>query len=61
MVEFKNSTKAAVTEEEMQRVYEKIKTPHKLGAVMKLDGRFTDSPTVFKKDGIILYVFYCNK
>lgn len=62
MVEFKNSTKAAVTEEEMQRVYEKIKTPHKLGAVMKLDGRFTDSPTVFKKDGIYyMYFIAINK
>ena len=35
----------------LEKIYDKIKTPHKYGAVLKLDGRMTDSPIVFKKDG----------
>ena len=35
MVEFKKSNKEAVSEAEMQAVYNKIATPHKLGAVIK--------------------------
>ncbi len=53
MVEFKKSNKQAVTEAEMRVVYKKISTPHKLGAVIKWEDFYTDSPTVFKKDGII--------
>ena len=52
MVEFKTSNKEAVTEAEMQAVYKKIATPHKLGSVIKWEDFYTDSPTVFKKDGI---------
>lgn len=63
MVEFKKSNKEAVTEAEMQAVYKKIVTPHKLGAVIKWDDFYTDSPTVFKKDGIFYryrsFTFYC--
>lgn len=47
MVEFKTSNKEAVTEAEMQAVYKKIATPHKLGAVIKWEDFYTDSPTVF--------------
>ncbi len=35
----------------LQRIYEQLKTPYKHGAVLKLDGRKTDSPIVFKRDG----------
>ena len=35
----------------LEKIYNKIKTPHKYGAVVKLDGRMTDSPIVFKRDG----------
>lgn len=57
MVEFKKSSKEAVTEAEMQAVYKKISTPHKLGAVIKWEDYYTDSPTVFKKDGIFYMYF----
>ena len=60
MVEFKTSNKEAVTEAEMQAVYKKIATPHKLGAVIKWEDFYTDSPTVFKKRRCILYVFHCD-
>lgn len=35
----------------LERIYEQIKTPYKYGAVLKLDGKMTDSPVVFKRDG----------
>lgn len=41
----------------MQDVYKKITTPHKLGAVIKWEDCYTDSPTVFKKDGIFYMYF----
>lgn len=34
----------------LNRIYNQIKTPYKYGAVLKMDGRMTDSPVVFKKD-----------
>jgi predicted GH43/DUF377 family glycosyl hydrolase len=34
----------------LEKIYNQIKTPYKYGAVMKLDGRMTDSPVVFKRD-----------
>lgn len=47
----------AVTEAEMRRIYEKIQTPRKLGAVIKWETEFTDSATVFKKDGMFYMCF----
>ena len=35
----------------LKRIYDKIKTPYKYGPVLKLDGRMTDSPIVFKVNG----------
>lgn len=35
----------------LENIYEKIKTPYKYGAVVKIDGKMTDSPVVFKRDG----------
>lgn len=57
MIEFKPSNKQAVTDSEMKKIYEKIKTPRKLGAVMKWENDYTDSPTVFRKDGIFYMYF----
>ncbi len=34
----------------LERIYDQIKTPYKYGSVLKLDGRKTDSPIVFKRD-----------
>ncbi len=49
--------KKDVTDVEMHQIYEKIKTPKKLGAVIKWDDFLTDSPTVFKKDGTFYMYF----
>jgi len=35
----------------LKRIYEQIKTPYKYGAVLKIDGKMTDLPVVFKRDG----------
>lgn len=35
----------------LERIYEQLKVPYKYGAVMKLEGRMTDSPIVFKRNG----------
>ena len=35
----------------LEKIYNMLKTPHKYGAVVKIDGRMTDSPIVFKRDG----------
>ena len=34
----------------LDKIYDQLKTPFKYGAVLKLEGRMTDSPIVFKKD-----------
>ncbi len=57
MIPFKNTEVAPVTHGEMQELYEKIKTPLKRGAVVKWDTHFTDSPTVFFKDGLFYMYF----
>lgn len=57
MIPFRKTEESAVTEAEMAGVYEKIKTPYKRGAVMKWDADFTDSPTVFKHDGVFYMYF----
>ncbi len=49
MIPFQRNETDPVTEEEMLRIYETIQTPHKLGAVIKWDHDFTDSPTVFRQ------------
>lgn len=41
----------------MRKIFEKIKTPVKLGPVMKWENDFTDSATVFKKDGAFYMCF----
>ncbi len=46
-----------VTMTDMESIYEKIKTPYKHGAVIKIDEYFTDSPSVFYKDGL-WYMYY---
>lgn len=46
-----------VTSDVMNRIYEMIKTPGKHGAVIKYDDYFTDSPSVFYKDGF-WYMYY---
>ena len=58
MIPFKKNNLNRVSDAEMVEIYNKIKTPIKRGAVMKWENDFTDSPTVFKKDGIN-YHFYC--
>jgi predicted GH43/DUF377 family glycosyl hydrolase len=43
----------------MQQVYETIKTPHKYGAVMKLENDWTDSPSVFRH-GNSFYMYFIS-
>lgn len=57
MIEFRKSTLPPVTDIEMAKIYDIIKTPHKLGPVMKWENHLTDSPTIFKKDGIFHMYF----
>lgn len=57
MVNFASTNKPPVTAEEMREIYAKIATPKKIGAVIKMDEHFTDSPTVFRKDGVF-YMYY---
>ncbi len=57
MIPFRIHDLPAITDAEMTEIYEKIKTPVKHGAVIKWDDDFTDSPTVFKKDGIFYMYF----
>ena len=35
----------------LENIYEQLKTPYKYGSVLKIEGRMTDSPVVFKRDG----------
>lgn len=57
MIPFHTANKKSVTDAEMKEIYEKIKTPVKRGAVIKWENDFTDSPTVFQKDGIFYMYF----
>ncbi len=57
MIPFHTANKKSVTDAEMNEIYEKIKTPVKRGAVIKWENDFTDSPTVFQKDGIFYMYF----
>ena len=62
MIPFRNIELSMPTTEEMEKIYEKIKTPRKLGAVMKWDDYYTDCPSVFKKDGTFyMYFIAINK
>lgn len=57
MIPFRINDYKRVSEAEMQDIYQKIATPKKIGAVMKWTDDFTDSPTVFQKDGAF-YMYY---
>ncbi|MBQ8896882.1 MAG: glycosylase [Clostridia bacterium] len=57
MIPFAKNDLPGITEEEMVSVYEKMKTPVKRGAVVKWENDFTDSPTVFQKDGVFYMYF----
>ena len=57
MIPFRKNDLQCVTDAEMMEIYEKIKTPVKHGAVIKWENDFTDSPTVFQKDGVFYMYF----
>ncbi len=57
MIPFQRKTDAIVTPEEMQKIYEQIRTPKKLGAVMKWENDFTDSPSIFRHAGMFYMYF----
>lgn len=49
--------KSKISSEKMNEIYEKIKTPYKVGAVMKDDEYLVDSPTLFRFDNKWYMVF----
>ena len=52
------SAQRIVPQEEMQRVYNEVRAPHKYGLVITApDGKMTDSPSVFRK-GDMWYMYY---
>ncbi len=57
MIPFRTNIIKKITDSEMNDIYNRIKTPIKHGAVIKWDNDFTDSPTVFQKDGIFYMYF----
>ena len=57
MIPFKRINHDTISREEMEAVYGKIRTPKKLGAVMKWENDFTDSPTVFRH-GDMFYMYF---
>lgn len=57
MIPFANISLPVVDKATMRKVYHKIQTPIKRGAVMKLQDAFTDSPTVFRRDGVFYMYF----
>lgn len=59
MIPFKNCEKRTVSEQTMHEIYDKIKTDGEKLTVMKLDDDMTDSPSVFKKDGV-WYLYFIS-
>ena len=57
MIPFRTNIIKKITDSEMNDIYNKIKTPVKHGAVIKWENDFTDSPTVFQKDGVFYMYF----
>ncbi len=62
MIPFPNIRFSQITADEMQMLYEQIKTPRKVGAVIRLEDAFTDSPSVFRfQDSIYMYYAAISK
>ena len=57
MIRFNKKHYPEVSADEMGYIYDKIKTPVKHGSVIKWEEDFTDSPTVFKRDGVFYMYF----
>ena len=50
MIPFSKTKTQRVANETMQEIYDLLKTPYKIGPVMKISGKLCDSPTVFRYD-----------
>ena len=49
---------AAISQSEMESIYEEVKTPYKYGIILdKLNGQLVDCPSIFRKDGVWYMVF----
>ena len=57
MIPFRKNELAPITDAELEQIYEQIKTPFKHGPVVKWENDHTDSPTVFRKDGLFYMYF----
>ena len=54
--------KAMVTQEEMERVYEEVKTPYKYGIIIPAgEGELIDCPNVYRHEGRWYMMFVVNK
>ena len=60
MIELLAEQPAAVAPEEMQRVFDEVKTPHKYGVILRGDeGNAVDCPSVFRHAGAWFMVYVC--
>lgn len=59
MIPFKNLDLPPVTQQEMEAIYDRIRTPFKYGPVLKMENDYTDSPSVFFHDGK-WYMYYIS-
>lgn len=57
MIKFKQSEIKTVSKETMAYIYNELKTPYKLGPVIKQNEYLVDSPTVFYQEGK-WYMYY---
>ena len=51
MIEFSKRQEKEITVQQMEDIYAMLKTPYKYGAVIKVDGKMCDSPSVYRYDG----------
>ena len=57
MLNFVQADKEPVSRQLMEKIYARIRTPKKLGAVIRWEDSFTDCPTVFRKDDMFYMYF----
>lgn len=57
MIELKHQNFSETSDDILDKIYEKIKTPYKYGPVIKFDDYMADSPTVFRYNGK-WYMYY---
>ena len=51
MIEFHKGLDKEISAQQMEDIYALLKTPYKHGAVIKVDGKMCDSPSVYRYNG----------